>query len=84
MKWIVVATAPDQMTAEMWSDLLRADGVPAQVRAGDTSSFLGVSFYPCRVMVPQGHEAEAIAVLSARLTPEEMEHLHEADGREEE
>ncbi len=79
MRWVIIATAPDQMTAEMWSELLRADGVPAQVRASDTSSFLGVSFLPCRVMVPQGHEAEAIAVLSGHLTPGEMEGASEEE-----
>lgn len=77
MKWVIIVTAPDQMTAEMWSELLRADGVPAQVRASDTSSFLGVSSLPCRVVVPEGREAEAIAVLSVHLTPGEMEQVCE-------
>ncbi|MDP6402367.1 MAG: DUF2007 domain-containing protein [SAR202 cluster bacterium] len=57
MKWVSLATAPDQLVAEMWRELLNGEGVSAMVRPGDTSSFLGVSGYPCRVMVRE-HQLE--------------------------
>ena len=51
MKWVYLATASGQLEAEMWRDRLAEDGVAAMVRQGDTQSFLGVSGYPCRLMV---------------------------------
>ena len=53
MTWVVLATAPDQIIAEMWQDVLHDKGVPAFVRPGDTSSFLGVTAYPCRIMIDE-------------------------------
>jgi hypothetical protein len=67
MKWVLLATAPDQLTAEMWRELLNREGVPAVIRASDTTSFLGVSPFPCRIMVPEGREGEAKAILEKRL-----------------
>ena len=51
MKWVYMATAPNQLVAEMWRGLLRDEGVQARIRSGDTSSFMGLSNYPCRIMV---------------------------------
>jgi hypothetical protein len=71
MKWVSVATAPDQLVAEMWKDLLVAEGVPAALRPGDASTFLGVSAYPCRVMVPEDSLDRARDVMEAQgLRPE--------------
>ena len=33
MKWVTLAMAPDQLTAEMWCELLRNEGIPAMVQA---------------------------------------------------
>ncbi len=63
MKWVHLATAPDQLVAEMWRDILTQNGVPALIRAGDTSTFLGVSAYPCRLMVDEPHLQTARQVL---------------------
>lgn len=52
MNWVVVATAPDQLSAEIWVGLLEAAGVPAMVNPADAVSFLGVTGAGCRVMVP--------------------------------
>ncbi|MBI4307501.1 MAG: DUF2007 domain-containing protein [Chloroflexi bacterium] len=76
MKWVYVATAPNQLTAEMWVDLLRKEGVPAEVRAGDTVSFLGVAPIPCRVLVPEDYKPKARALLAgygATEVPEDRE-----------
>ena len=67
MKWVRAATAPDQLVAELWSEVLRDAGIPALVMAGDTSSFLGVSAYPCRVLVDEDRLADAKEILKSEL-----------------
>ena len=67
MKWVLLTTAPDQLQAEMWRDLLVEEGFSALVRSGDTASFLGVSAYPCRILVPEGQRERAREVLDERL-----------------
>lgn len=72
IRWVYLTTAPDQLTAEMWQELLRNDGVPAMIRAGDTISFLGVSNAPCRLMVPEERLQEARRLLEEHLGPEAL------------
>lgn len=62
-RWVHVGTAPDQLSAEMWVELLRGQGIPAMIQAQDTVSFLGLSGMACRVLVPREHLAEATGVL---------------------
>ncbi len=69
-KWVVLEIAPDQIQAEMLRDLLIASGVPSMMGQGDTSSFLGVSLQPVRVMVFEEDVERAQQVLE-ELTPEE-------------
>ena len=64
MKWTHLITAPDQIVAEMWRDALIERGVPAVIRAGDTTSFLGVSAYPCRLLVDEDSLQESRRILS--------------------
>ena len=64
MKWVCVATAPDQLVAEMWRELLVGQGIAAVVRSGDTASYLGVSAYPCRVLVRERDLDSAKKVLA--------------------
>ncbi|MBI4300116.1 MAG: DUF2007 domain-containing protein [Chloroflexi bacterium] len=64
MKWVEVSTAPDQLTAEMWVEILRNGGVPAMVNPEDYVSYLGVSAMPCRVMVPENRLREAQLLLT--------------------
>lgn len=63
MKWELLITAPDQLTAEMWRELLRNEGIPAVIEPRDAISFLGLSAMPCRLMVPEGLVDEALAIL---------------------
>ncbi len=63
MKWELVTTAPDQLTAEMWRELLQNEGIPAIIEPRDIASFLGLSSMPCRIMVPEGSGKEALAIL---------------------
>ena len=67
MKWVTLVAAPDQLAAEMWSELLNQRGIPTLVRAGDTASFLGVSAYPCRILVDDEYLEEALRILREDL-----------------
>lgn len=53
MDWVVFATAPNQLTAEMWQDLLSQARIRCQLSAGDTYGFLGVSATPVRLVAPR-------------------------------
>ncbi len=64
-KWKHLATAPNQITAEMWRDLLVEEGIPALVAPQDAVSFMGVSALPCRIMVPEEKLDEAATILQA-------------------
>ena len=64
MKLVHAATAPDQLTAEMWCELLKNEGVPAMVEPKDVITYyLGVSFIPCRILVPEDRLEEAKEIL---------------------
>ena len=60
---VELTSAPDQLTAEMWRDILLQEGVPTAINAGDVASFLGVSSWPCRLMVKAGDLVRARAIL---------------------
>jgi hypothetical protein len=64
IEWTPVATAPDQLTAEMWQGALRAQSIPCILAPGDTISFLGVSGTPVGLLVPREMAAGAEAVLA--------------------
>ncbi len=63
-KLVPLATAPNQIVAELWISALRDDGVSALMDARDAVSFLGVSNRPVRVLVQQARLAEATAILN--------------------
>jgi hypothetical protein len=58
-RWVHLATAPDQITAEIWVSILRNGGIRAMIRPSDAVSFLGVSAHGCRIQVPEADLAEA-------------------------
>jgi hypothetical protein len=70
-KWKVLAAAPDQLTAEMWQDILRKQGVEAMVNPADSVSFMGVSPFPCRIMVAPGEFKRAKEILASLKAEEE-------------
>jgi uncharacterized protein (DUF1330 family) len=51
----------------MWSELLTSYGVRAIVRPGDTQSFLGVSAYPCRILVDEPDMERARELMQSEL-----------------
>ena len=67
LKWAVCATAPDQITAEMWIELLRHDGIRCGIRPGDTSRFMGVGTLPVRLIAPEDEADKAKSTLDLLL-----------------
>ena len=63
-RWRTLLTAPDQLTAEMWRDRLVTAGVPARLDPRDAISFLGLAAAPVRVLVREGDQADARAILA--------------------
>ena len=68
---VAAATAPNQMVAELWQNLLIEAGIRATVHPGDTFIYMQIQFgarpTPCRVMVAEENlEAarEVLAVMS--------------------
>ena len=70
MKWVVFATAPDQIMAEMWVQLVRSEGIPCRLQPGDITNFLGVSATPVRLMTLESDAERAAQVLER---PDEIE-----------
>ena len=71
MKWVVFATAPDQIMAEIWVQLVRADGIPCRLQPGDTTNFLGVSAAPVRLMTLETEVERAVQALERGDEPDE-------------
>ena len=69
--WVVVRVAPDQLSAEMWVDLLRDEGVPALIKPSDALSILGTSGLSCRLLVPEERFDEAQGILTESLDSNE-------------
>ena len=67
VKWARLTTAPNQLTAEMWRDLLLGEGIPAMVRGGDTSSYFGVTPFPRPILVDESLESEGRRALEGYL-----------------
>jgi len=64
-RWLLLTTAPDQLTAEIWKDILLQQGIPAMVNPADAISFMGVSTFPCRIMVAYGYRKQAQEILAS-------------------
>jgi len=81
-RWVALATAPDQPTAELWLALLREQGIPAMLNPGDVTSFLGTTLSPVRVMVPERLAAAAREALEAPEDPDDAPPSSNGHGRE--
>ncbi len=71
MKWVVFATAPDQIMAEIWMQLVRAEGIRCRLQPGDTTNFLGISAYPVRLMTLERDAEKAAEILGQGAGEEE-------------
>jgi hypothetical protein len=67
IQWTTVATAPDQLTAEMWQQLLHQESIPSMLAPHDAISFMGLSAIPVRIMVPVESATLAHEVLATVL-----------------
>ena len=67
MPWVVVATAPHQLTAELWQQYLSDQDIPSMIEAQDAVSFLGLTPFPVRLRVPEEHADSARELLEALL-----------------
>ncbi|PZC49988.1 MAG: putative signal transducing protein [Chloroflexi bacterium] len=70
--WVYLTTAPDQLTAEMWKELLSSNGFTVMVRAGDTASYLGVFAGPTRILVDQSNLEDASQFIQENLDSEAL------------
>ncbi|MBA7563175.1 hypothetical protein ES708_04828 [subsurface metagenome] len=70
-QWLLLTTAPDQLTAEIWKDILIQNGIPAMINPRDAISFMGVSSLPCRIMVAYGYRQKAQEILDSLQPPAE-------------
>jgi hypothetical protein len=77
-RWELLTTAPDQLTAEIWTDILNQNGIPAVINPQDAISFMGVSSLPCRIMVAFGYRQQAQDILDSLKSAEEQ---NDADQR---
>jgi hypothetical protein len=83
MALVLLVTAPDQMTAELWVSILREAGIAAMIRASDAVSFLGVSAMGCRVLVEESDRQRALDILGddvIRGIEEEDEEREDSGG----
>jgi hypothetical protein len=63
IQWAPVATAPDEVTAEMWVELLQNNGIPAWVGMGHVLAYRPVLARPSAVMVPATQLKDAGRIL---------------------
>jgi len=68
LKFVTIATAPDQLTAEIWREIVRQAGITCELGPGDVTSFLGLSQLPVRLMTSEADADNARSVLASALS----------------
>jgi hypothetical protein len=63
MEWAYLATAPDQIIAEMWVEQLVDAGIAAMIVPSDAVSFLGVAAFGVRIQVRRRDRDHALELL---------------------
>lgn len=66
MEWVPIASVPQQI-GEMFQDLLWKEGIVSRLETVSPGSFLGVSPYPCRVLV-RSEQADFAAAYLREVT----------------
>jgi len=65
-KWVELVAAPDRITGEIWTDILKQEGITAVLDASDVMSQMGwVSYSRCRIMVPEAQLGQAKEILES-------------------
>lgn len=72
MEWVALVTAPNQLIAEMWCEVLQKEGVPAFAKFPANGLYIGLVFGSaapngCWVMVPEERLKEATTILEPIL-----------------
>jgi hypothetical protein len=65
MNWKVLTTAPDQLIAESWCELIRSVDIDCMLQPGDAVGFMGVSVIPVRIMVDEQDIEQAQSLLDS-------------------
>ena len=68
-RWVHLAVAPDQITAEFWIQVLQEEEITAMIRPSDAVTFMGVSGFGCRLQVREADLERATGVIQG-LTDE--------------
>ncbi|MSQ31680.1 MAG: hypothetical protein EXR59_00345 [Dehalococcoidia bacterium] len=64
-EFLYLATAPNQIIAEMWVQMLKQQNIPSYFRSSSAQSYLGSSFTPCQVMVSKSKLSEAETLIQS-------------------
>ncbi len=64
-EFVYLATAPNQIIAEIWVDMLKQEGIASYFRSGNVMAYTGLSFTPCQVMVIKSRLAEAADLIAS-------------------
>ena len=68
-EFVYFTTAPAELIAETWRSMLAEEGISAVLRPGDTmTGYLGVTPYPCRILVAEDQLERAREVMEQRLS----------------
>ncbi len=62
-RWVPLTTAPHQIVAELWQQVLADEGIPTRLQSGDYNSYLGVTAFPVRMLVLDSDHDAAQRVL---------------------
>ncbi len=63
--FVYLATAPNQMIAEMWVDILKQERIRAFFRSTNLLIYTQNSFAPCQVMVDESRLPEATELINS-------------------
>lgn len=64
-EFVYLATAPNQIIAEMWVEMLKQEGIASYFRSGNIMAYTGISFIPCQVMVSKSRLTEAADLIAS-------------------
>lgn len=73
MKWVLLATAPNEPIARSWAEMLRRQGLPVLLRVETISTLVAGGALPVRLMVPADREAEGKALFNRLVGPWEWQ-----------
>ncbi len=62
-RWVPFTTAPHQLIAELWQQVLADEGIPTRLQSGDYNSYLGVTAFPVRMLVLDSDREAAQRIL---------------------